>query len=630
MNTINNPESPPGERIIWVEPEPCILCYACVRECPAMAIEVKTNVDHVNILSDRCIACGSCFTICPTRAVRISSDLTRVKEEVKSGRTACAIIDPSISAEFPDITDYRNFVGMIRSLGFTGVYDLSFAVDLSAHAHSAIFADFKGKYRISSKCPAVVSFIEKHHPQLTENLVPVYSPASIMAGIIRELESKEPYIVLFNPCLASRLEFGKPGDVHRIDAQITFPELREWFAAAQISETSVEFSDFNPPHGRKGALFPLPSGFMQAADQFENLLTSNFLSTAGRRDMLESIDGFATSYDIRKHLDLFYCEGCIMGPGMSSNGNKFRRRTLATDYAAKRFETFVPDEWQTNLERHKIPEIDRQFHPNNQQMVMPDETEISDILKLIGKTGDHDTDRGCLACGYKSCREFAISVALGLAKPEMCHLYGTKNKQEYIKSLRSSNEQLAKAQKALQVSEKQALEEKQLAQEYSETLTAVLQKIPSGVVIVNENLRIIQANREFIEILGDEIKAIDEVIPGLKGADLRTLFPPHMLNLFIFVLQNNQDVMHKDITMNNRLLNLSVFPIKKSSIMGAVLRDLSLPEVQKEEVIKKVTEVIDKNLEMVQQIGFQLGEGASDTEKMLNSIIKYYRSEETK
>jgi len=235
-----------------------------------------------------------------------------------------------------------------------------------------------------------------------------------------------------------------------------------------------------------------------------------------------------------------------------------------------------------------------------------------------------------MACGYKSCREFAIYVALGLAKAEMCHLYGTKNKQEYIKSLRSSNEQLAKAQKALQESEKQAREEKELAQEYSETLSAVLQKIPSGVVIVNDKLRIIQANIEFIEILGDEIRSIADVIPGLKGADLRTLFPAPMLNLFTFVLQNNQDVMHKDIAMNNRLLNLSVFPIKKGSILGAVLRDLSLPEVQKEEVIKKVTEVIDKNLEMVQQIGFLLGEGASDTEKMLNSIIKYYRSEETK
>lgn len=630
MKKIDIPENLPGGPIIWVEPEPCILCYACVRECPAMAIEVKANVDHVSILPERCIACGSCYTICPTRAVRIQSDLEKVKKFSKTGKPACAIIDPSISAEFPDITDYRNFVGMIKALGFSGVYDLSFAVDLSAQSHSAVFADFKGKFRISSKCPAVVAYIEKHQPQLTDNLVPVFSPASIMARIIRERESGEVFIVLVNPCLASRLELGQSGDLHRIDAQISFPELREWFADQQISENSVEFSDFSPPSGRKGALFPLSSGFLQAADQFEDLLMSNFLSTEGRMDMLESIDEFATSYDIRKHLDLFYCEGCIMGPGMTPGGHKFQRRTLATDYAAKRFETFDPDEWHADLEKYQISDINRQFTPDNQQLKLPDETEISDILKLIGTTGDHDTNRGCLACGYKSCREFAIAVALGFAKAEMCHLYGTKNKQEYIKSLRSSNEQLAKAQKALQISEKQALGEKILAEEYSETLTAVLQKIPSGVVIVNENLRIIQANREFIEILGDEIKSIDEVIPGLKGADLRTLFPPQMLNLFTFVLQNNQDVMHKDITMNNRLLNLSVFPIKKGTILGAVLRDLSLPEVQKEEVIKKVTEVIDKNLEMVQQIGFLLGEGASDTEKMLNSIIKYYRSEETK
>jgi iron only hydrogenase large subunit-like protein len=614
--------------IIWVEPEPCILCYACVRECPAMAIEVKANVDHVSIISNRCIACGSCYTICPTRAIKIQTDLEKVMAVLKSNKNACAIIDPCISAEFPDITDYRNFAGMIKALGFSGVYDLSFAVDLSSQAHAKLFADYKGKFRISSKCPAVVAYIEKHQPQLTDNLVPVFSPATLMAGIIRETQAEELYIVLINPCLASRLELGKKDDQKRIDAQISFTELREWFALKQISENSVEFSDFNPPNGRKGTLFPLTSGFMQAANQYEDLIVSNFLSTDGRNNMLESIDEFATTYDIRKHLDIFYCEGCIMGPGMSANGHKFRRRTLVTDYATKRLESINSENWLLDLDRFNISINTRTYNPDSQQLVMPDETEINDILKLIGTSGDHDADRGCLACGYKSCREFAIAVALGLAKAEMCHLYGTKNKQEYIKSLRSSNDQLAKAQKALQESEKQALEEKKLAQEYSETLTAVLQKIPSGVLIVNENLRIIQANREFIEILGDEVKSIDEVIPGLKGADLRSLFPPQMLNLFTFTLQNNQDIMHKDIDMNNRLLNLSVFPIKKGTILGAVLRDLSLPEVQKEEVIKKVTEVIDKNLEMVQQIGFLLGEGASETEKMLNSIIKYYRSEE--
>lgn len=617
----------PGQ-VIWIEPEPCILCYACVRECPVRAIEVKANVDHARIIRERCIACGSCYTVCPTRAIRISSDYPAIVQTIESGASCFAIVDPSISAEFPDITDYRNFVGMIRALGFKGVYDMSFGVDLSARIHAATFTDFRGKYRISSKCPAVISMVSKYYPELTDNLVPVLTPAGITAQIIRAAHPGDCTIVLINPCLASRLELNQTPAESRINAQINYPELRAWFEMKKITESSVEFSEFDPPLGRSGAMFPLSAGLLQSAGKFENLLESDFLSTEGQQDMLASLEEFATTYDIRKHLDLFYCEGCIMGPGMSPNGHKFRRRTLVTEYARKMTLAHEKEQWDKEVAWHDKTNFQRTFEPDDQHLPEPDESEIHDILKLIGKTGDVDIDRGCMACGYKTCRDFAVSVAQGLAKAEMCHLYGTRNRQEYIRSLKTSNDQLAKAQKALLESEKQALEEKEMVREYSETLSSLLQKIPSGVVLVNKDMRIIQSNRAFIDILGDEAKTIDEVIPGLKGADMRTLLPPQMLNLFTHVLQNNLEVLHRDIQMENRLLSLSVFPIKKGTTLGAILRDLSLPEVQKEEVIKKVTEVIDKNLEMVQQIGFLLGEGASDTEKMLNSIIKYYRSEE--
>ncbi|MFH0760552.1 MAG: [Fe-Fe] hydrogenase large subunit C-terminal domain-containing protein [Bacteroidota bacterium] len=627
---MNDPQSvshEPGQ-VIWVEPGPCILCYACVRECPVRAIEVKANVDHVRILPNRCIACGSCYTICPTRAVRISSDYPAVVKALESGASCYAIVDPSISAEFPDISDYRNFVGMIRELGFKGVYDMSFGVDLSAQIHADLFTDFRGKYRISSKCPAVISMVRKYYPELTDNLVPVLTPAGIIAQIIRAEHPGDCTIVQINPCLASRLELNQKPDESRIDSQINYPELRELFELKKITESSVEFSEFDPPLGRSGAMFPLSAGLLQAVGKFENLLESNFLSTEGQQNILASLEEFATTYDIRKHLDLFYCEGCIMGPGMSPHGHKFRRRTLVTEYARKMTSAHGIDLWEKEVSLFDPAGFQRTFEPDDQHLPEPDESEINDILKLIGKTGDIDIDRGCMACGYKTCKDFAVSVAQGLAKAEMCHLYGTKNRQEYIRSLKSSNDQLAKAQKALLESEKQALEEKEMVREYSETLSSLLQKIPSGVVLVNKDMRIIQSNRAFIDILGDEAKTIDEVIPGLKGADMRTLLPPQMFNLFTHVLQNNLEVLHRDIQMENRLLSLSVFPIKKGNTLGAILRDLSLPEVQKEEVIKKVTEVIDKNLEMVQQIGFLLGEGAADTEKMLNSIIKYYRSEE--
>jgi len=60
--------------------------------------------------------------------------------------------------------------------------------------------------------------------------------------------------------------------------------------------------------------------------------------------------------------------------------------------------------------------------------------------------------------------------------------------------------------------------------------------------------------------------------------------------------------------------------------VGAVIRDMYAPEIRKEEVIKRVTEAIDKNLEMVQKIGFLLGEGAAETEQMLNSIMEFYKT----
>ena len=52
---------------------------------------------------------------------------------------------------------------------------------------------------------------------------------------------------------------------------------------------------------------------------------------------------------------------------------------------------------------------------------------------------------------------------------------------------------------------------------------------------------------------------------------------------------------------------------------------MKAPEVQRAEVIRRVSDVVDKNLEMVQKIGFLLGEGASDIERMLNSIIQFYQ-----
>jgi sensor histidine kinase regulating citrate/malate metabolism len=209
----------------------------------------------------------------------------------------------------------------------------------------------------------------------------------------------------------------------------------------------------------------------------------------------------------------------------------------------------------------------------------------------------------------------------------MCTTYSFKNQQNYIESLSATNEKLARMQNILKESERQARQEHESAKETSEITTSLFQKIRAGIVLIDKNLKIIQANQTFINMLGDEAKEINEVVPGLMGADIKSLLPYSFYNIITFVINSNEDVINRDVQLENSLLNISVFPIKKNKIAGAIIRDLSQPEVRRQEIISRVSEVIDKNLEMVQQIGYLLGEGASETEKMLNSIIQTYNAD---
>ncbi|MEA3504718.1 MAG: histidine kinase, partial [Bacteroidota bacterium] len=140
----------------------------------------------------------------------------------------------------------------------------------------------------------------------------------------------------------------------------------------------------------------------------------------------------------------------------------------------------------------------------------------------------------------------------------------------------------------------------------------------------------VQSNKRFVTLIGEDAAEINEIIPGLVGADLKSLLPYQVFNLFSFVLESDIPIHNRDVYFNDSLYNVSIFTIKKNRVVGGVIRDLSEPEVRKEEVINRVTEAIDKNFELVQKIGFLLGEGAAESERVLNSVIKSYKSDKKK
>jgi len=615
--------------VLYIIDDKCRNSYSCVRVCPVNAIEVKPQKVHPFILPDRCIGCGLCYVSCTPHAIGFRDSSNQVKDLLSSGRKTAALIEPSIASEFDDITDYRKFVAMIRSLGFDYVHEVSFGVDLIAAAYAKLISKAEGKYLITANCPSIVKLIEKFHPELVPNLAPLVSPMIATAMVVKELYGTDVATVQIGPCIDAKDEslIYRSGEL--VDCVLTFVELRQLFDEFKIQERLVKMSEFDQPHGNWGALYPLPAGIIQAGGIKRDMVSSSVITASGKEDILEAINDFDKYIDtIQHHFNLFFCHGCLLGPGMQHHNERFRRRSLVRHYAEKRVGLLDKELWETNMEKWSNLDFSRTFTPNDQRIPEPPEEAIYEVLKIIGKDNPNE-EINCGACGYLSCREFASTVAKGLAVPEMCHTYNLRNKQQYIETLRQTNKKLADTKKALKESEELARREKEIAQSASDMMNNMLEKLPTGVVIVDNYLKILHSNQSFINIIGEDAKAISDVIPGLAGADIKTLIPFNVYNMFTFVIKEDEPVVSKDVHFEDKMLNISIFPIKKNKMCGAIIRDLYSPEVQGEEVTNRVTEVIEKNLEMVQKIGFLLGEGASETEQMLNSIVESYKTKKS-
>ncbi len=608
--------------------ENCTLCYACIRVCPSKALKIED--EHAVVIENRCIGCGHCTTACSFDALHYHQSQTEVEQILQENETVIAICAPSIAGEFEDISSRRNFVGMIKSLGFKYVCEVSFGADLVGHKYKELIENFKGKYYISTNCPAVTSYVEKYHPDTINNLAPLVTPMVATAKAVRQMYGAEARVVYIGPCTAAKMEAKRFTGDEAIDAVLTFVELRELFTQRKITENTVEYAHFDAPRGAKGALFPISGGLFQAVGLRNDMLSGRVICTEGRFNFIEAIKEFENLHALKKHLDLFYCDGgCTMGPGTSKGGQKFYRRSLVIAYTKKQLEELHTEQWKEQVAQHLKLDLSRTFQSDDQRLGTPSQAEIQKVLQKLGKTNEED-HMGCGACGYSSCSEFAAAVSQGLASPDMCLSNSRANWLKMKKELDITREKLQHTLDNLEQTQRSAHSDKEATKSAQAITQLMLQKVPSGVVIVDKQLKIIHANERLIKLLGEDAESIHEVIPGLRGADLKSLLPHTIINFFLYALSDNDEVENRDIRLHEQLLNLSVFPLIPGEVAGAVIKDMYLPEVQREEVLTRITDVIDKNLKMVQNIGFLLGEGASETEKMLRSIMDSYNPDKQK
>ncbi len=208
------------------------------------------------------------------------------------------------------------------------------------------------------------------------------------------------------------------------------------------------------------------------------------------------------------------------------------------------------------------------------------EAEIEEALKTVGKSSRSD-ELNCGGCGYNSCRDFAIAMLRDMAERQMCVSY--------------------------------------MRRVASDKASVLLQRMPYGVILVDDSLHIIESNRAFANLVGNDLPLLWEARPGLQGADIRKMLGYH--KVFSNVLSSGNDLIDKNIDEKGRMINLSVFTIQRHRIVCGIVQDLHQPEIIQEQAIGKIRQVVRENMATVQKVAFLLGENAARTEAMLNALV---------
>ncbi|HPV04146.1 MAG TPA: [Fe-Fe] hydrogenase large subunit C-terminal domain-containing protein [Myxococcota bacterium] len=510
----------------------CKVCYTCVRECPAKAIRISGG--QAEVIQERCIGCGNCVQVCSQKAKAVMSSVEQVKELLeRPGLKVSACVAPSFPVEFTDCSP-EQFIGMVRALGFDLVNEVAFGADLVSEKYNELVKRHSGTKRrfIATACAAAVEYVEHLSPHLTESLAPLASPMVAMARYVHRMYGDDVAVVFIGPCIAKKAEAVELSR-GQVDQVLTFGELREMFRDAGIDPDKVIPTNFDPPFAKLGGIYPVSGGLVQTAKIDERLMSSEAAVVDGHNTFVEAIREFESGAIQATVVEVMACNGCIMGPSVSSSVPLYSRRAMIADYIRHRMTTFDPEKWVEDMYRYPDLDLSQTFKPEDRRMPTPSREEVNDILARLGKETAED-ELNCGACGYDTCLEHAIAIFQGLAEGEMCLPHTIDQLKSSVTELADVNKRLEHAQHALVQGEKLA--------SMGQLAAGIAHEVnnPLGVVLMyshllSEDCDVKPEMREDLKIITEQADRCKRIVSGLLNfaRQNRVLLQPTVLRKFL-------------------------------------------------------------------------------------------------
>ncbi len=555
----------------------CQDCYKCVRHCPVKAIQVRDG--HAAVIPEMCVACGNCVEVCPVKAKQVRNGTGRARRLLAETVPVYVSLAPSWVSEFRGVSAAQ-LVRALKELGVAGVSETALGAQLvSAEIARELDGGSPGLL-LSSACPTSVDFIRKYLPELAGRITPVASPLIAHCRLLRDTFGENIRTIFIGPCIAKKNESDRHPDL--LNLALTYPELRQLFREEGIDPARVTpraEDSFVPEAAEEGARYPIEGGMNDTiAFQTRNRKV-HYVTLSG----LENIDlALSGIRELPKgetvFVEMLACHGgCVHGPCAEHDSPGLLERLRVLNYAR------LPEQPRRRTAKGGIGD---DFPAAAFEPPVPGINEIAAALRSIGKNSPED-ELNCDGCGYDTCRNFAQALLAGRAEPSMCVSYLKKQAQKKA--------------------------------------NALLRSISSAVVITDKKLQIIECNRNFAALFGEDTLEAFDACPGLAGADLKRIVP--FAGLFASSLQSGHDVRRDSLKVGKRLYNLNIFNIEPREVVGAVIFDVTNTEMRREQIAARAREVIDRNLATVQEIACRLGEQMADTELLLRSIADNYADE---
>ena len=500
------------QQLVTTIREKCRMCYTCVRECPAKAIQILDG--QASVIQTRCIGCGNCVTVCSQNAKQVLSGIEDTERILAGPAPVAAIIAPSYPAEFTEC-ETSALVAALRELGFAYVHEVGFGADLVAAEYARLLERDPGRY-VATTCPAVVSYTRKYHPDLLDRLAPIVSPMLAIARVLHAKYGPDVKVAFIGPCIAKKGELRYEQFEGEVDAALTYVELRGLFETRGITlaQRRPADDDFDPPHSSLGALFPITRGMLQAAHLDEDLLSGDIVSADGRHNLADAITDFEHGETDARLLDILCCEGCVMGAGFSREEPGFKRRSDVSRETRSRRAFFDQEAWDAAVAECRGIDLSRTFAPFDQRFDdMPTPDELREILARMNKSSAED-ELDCGACGYQRCRDHAVAIWQGLAEVEMCLPYAVEELRKTVDELQESNSSLETTKEALVKSEKLA--------SMGQLAAGIAHEVnnPLGILLLHANLLLEDceddtAVAEDVSLIVDQANRCKKIISGL-------------------------------------------------------------------------------------------------------------------